>query len=152
MNDQNDQVTQPTDEPIVTETTTETTTEEGVDRREMLSAAVRFSSVLGLFGLSVDALFADEADAKRAAPGVNGGALKRLLAEALERGDMEAAIKKFGAQTKLSPAQLNQLRQISSNDLRMLKSIRQRFNKALKGIADVAPWQVHEHNAYRNRK
>ena len=121
-----------------------------IDRRDMLASAVRFSSVLGLFGLSVETLFTDEAEAKRR--GVNTSVVKRLITEALERGDMEAAITKFGARSKLSSAQLNQLRTISSRDLKTLKRLRNRFKNALKGIATVEPWGVHEHNAYRRRK
>lgn len=121
-----------------------------VDRREMLASAVRFSSVLGLFGLSVETLFADEAEAKRR--GVNNGAVKSLITEALEHCDMEAAISKFGAKSKLTSAQLDQLRTISSLDLKTLKRLRNRFKKALKGIATIEPWGVHEHNAYRRRK
>ena len=134
-------------EELATDTATN---EDDHDRREMLSAAVRFSAVLGTLGLSADALFADEADAKSGK--ARGGKVKQLIMYAIDQGDMEKAIARFGKASKLSQAKLGQLRKITNEDLRMLKDIQARFKVALKGIASVGPWQVHEHNAYRKRK
>ena len=125
------------------------------DRREMLSTAVRFSAVVGALGLSVDALFSDDAEARPGQPKrgqAERGQVKRLIMYAIEQGNMNKAIKRFGKGTKLSEAKLDQLRTISNEDLRMLKDLQARFQKALKGIATLKPWQVHEHNAYRRRK
>ena len=124
--------------------------EDDYDRREMLSAAVRFSAILGTLGLSADALFADDAEARGGK--VKSGKVKQLIMYAIEQGDMGSAITRYGKGTRLSKDKLNQLRKISNEDLRMLRDIQGRFKKALKGIASLGPWQVHEHNAYRKRK
>ena len=148
-------------------------------RREMLSAAVKFSGIMAGIGLCGQTLLgSSEAQAAKLpkhqrvkkgelppivdpksieGPGlpnvqVDGNALRSLLAEAFAGGSMSEAIKKWGPKTKLPKEVLADLGKINDADIKALKLVRQQLDASLNGIAVEAMWGVHEHATYRKKK
>jgi len=148
-------------------------------RREMLSAAVKFSGIMAGIGLCGQTLLSgSEAQAAKLpkdqrvrkkdlppivdpksieGPGlanveVNGEALRSLLNEAFAGGSMSKAIKKWGAKTKLPKDVLADLGKISDADIKALGLVRQQLDASLNGIAVESMWTVHEHATYRKKK
>jgi hypothetical protein len=166
-----EQPTAPNRETSATETESEAVQDKS--RREMLSAAVKFSGIMAGLGLCGQTLLGSrEAQAKtetetecspsaikpqllegQGLPGVDvdGDALRALMVEAFEGGSMSKAIRKWGKATKLPKSVLKQLRQISDKDIAALAVIRQQLQASLNGIAIAAPWTVHEHATYRTK-
>src|SRR5687767_5475449 len=99
-------------------------------RREFLKKASALGAMLGASGIAGLAFAQTKAPvapvAPVAAPG--GGdakivALRSLVTEAIDKGDMEGAIKKHQVRAKLTDKQLGVLRSISNEDLKAIKAL-----------------------------
>ena len=103
------------------------------ERREFLAVAGKFSTVVAALGLSGTVLvdLASAADQE--------SALKLLLRQAIDTGNMEAAIERYGGEAKLDKNQLAALRSLTPNELAVLKRIRQKLapHQQLKGVLRI---------------
>jgi len=103
------------------------------ERREFLAVAGKFSTVVAALGLSgtVSVDLASAADQE--------SALKLLLRQAIDTGNMEAAIERYGGEAKLDKNQLAALRSLTPNELAVLKRIRQKLapHQQLKGVLRI---------------
>ncbi|MFX0198322.1 MAG: hypothetical protein ACFFCW_19560 [Candidatus Hodarchaeota archaeon] len=90
------------------------------NRREFMVVASKFSVVLAALGLSTAGL----------AKNLSAAALtptQKLVKHAVETGNMEEAIRMYGAQSKLNTKQLNALRTLTRSDLETLRIIKEKL-------------------------
>lgn len=117
-------------------------------RREILQAAVKFSSVMATAGLCATSLLMGK-DANATVPQdpneVNKQALQNLINYAIDNANMNQAVQLFGAQTNLEPEVIQELLLFTNNELTFLRNIRNRFRSALE-LSGLSQWQVVEHN------
>ena len=90
------------------------------DRRKLLKIAAKFSAVMATVGMANFTL-ADLAHADDISP------LEMLINHAIDTGDMEGAIAKYGKESELLPEQVDALRILSASDLQDLSIIRERL-------------------------
>ena len=122
-------------------------------RREFLKKASALGAMLGasgIAGLAFAQTKAPVAPVAPVAPPQGSGdaklvALRSLVGEAIEKGDMEGAIKKHQVRAKLTDKQLGVLRSITNEDLKAIKGLQLKLAKAktidpgmINGIADTA--------------
>jgi hypothetical protein len=122
-------------------------------RRDFLKKASALGAMLGtsgLAGLAFAQTKAPVAPVAPVAPPQGSGdakivALRSLVTEAIDKGDMEAAIKKHQVRAKLSDKQLGILRSITNEDLKQIKLLTAKLAKAkqldpgmINGVADTA--------------
>jgi hypothetical protein len=88
-------------------------------RREFLSVAKKFSTVVAILGLTSAGL----------AGGSNGekNPIQQLLHSAINSGNMELAIKKYGKQAQLKERHLKALRSLTKHELLLLRTIKQKL-------------------------
>ncbi|MGH1372192.1 MAG: hypothetical protein ACRBBW_09170 [Cellvibrionaceae bacterium] len=96
-----------------------------VSRRQLLATAAKFSAVLAVLGASGCVLTPSE-DETPLDPETE--ALQLLLDMAIEAGDMDAAIEKYGAAATLNEAQIDALKSLTSDELKDLELIRERLD------------------------
>ena len=97
------------------------------NRREFLAALSKLSGVMATLGITQVALTKTVLGQS-----ANIEPIRRLFDEAVETGDMEAAIRRYGVAAKLAQNELNALRSLTPNELATMKSIQQKL-KSLSG-------------------
>jgi hypothetical protein len=121
-------------------------------RREFLKKASALGAMLGASGIAGLAFAQTKAPVAPVAPVAPPGggdakivALRTLVTEAIDKGDMEGAIKKHQARAKLTDKQLGVLRSITNEDLKAIKALQLKLAKAkqidpglINGVADTA--------------
>jgi len=92
-------------------------------RRKFLAAAAKYSAVAAALGLS------RVRQVKGSTAELTGEEKVRfdLLQNAIETGNMESALEKFGAAANLKPQMTRALRSLTSQDLKNLKAIQNKL-------------------------
>jgi len=88
-------------------------------RREFLSVAKKFSTVVAILGLTSAGLAGGSTGEKNQ--------IQQLLHNAINSGNMELAIKKYGKQAQLKEHHLKALRSLTKHELLLLRTIKQKL-------------------------
>jgi hypothetical protein len=91
-------------------------------RREFLAVLSKFSAILATLGIT-NAILLKNASGQTP----NAEPIQLLFLDAIRTGDMEPAIKKYGALAKLEQKELIALRSLTRNELAILKQIQQKL-------------------------
>jgi hypothetical protein len=110
---------QPKDAWIMDEDKNETGEKLNKNRREFLSVAKKFSTVVGILGLASAGLAKGSMASKNP--------MQKLLHDAINSGNMEMSIKKYSKQAQLKEHHLKALRSLTKNELLLLRSIKQKL-------------------------
>ncbi len=95
-------------------------------RREFIKTATKLSGIVALLGISAESFGAiiGAPDTQDQNPDPRVRAIHLLFSEAMDKGDMGAAINKYRREAQLSENQVAALKSITSEELAALKSLR----------------------------